>query len=154
MQRVIQLIESLECAEKDTMNKRTLIIVAGVIGLIAVIGAGWYLGSPLFIDETVDETFPFEAPDEAIIAAMPEAEREELEKQFMAAMPDMEAIENLSPEELEAVADEVMNTAAVVMMDKPVADDMMADVDLSAYQGVVIYCVPFHVVFATATLGS
>lgn len=223
------------------MNNRTLIIVAGVIGLIAVIGAGWYLGSPLFINETVDEAFPFEVPDEAIIAAMPEAEKEELEQQFMAAMPDMAAIENLSPEELETVADEVMNAAAVVMMDKPVADDMMADewtavaqgefvgadsfhqgsgsaaifqqgdqrvlrfeefsvtngpdlhviltkhpspagrsdigddyidlgslkgnmgnqnyeipadVDLSSYPGVVIYCVPFHVVFATATLGS
>ena len=32
--------------------------------------------------------------------------------------------------------------------------EIPADVDLSDYQGVVIYCVPFHVVFATATLGS
>ena len=31
--------------------------------------------------------------------------------------------------------------------------EIPADVDLSSYQGVVIYCVPFHVVFATATLG-
>jgi hypothetical protein len=223
------------------MSKRTLIIAAGILGLIVVIAAGWYLGSPLFIDDTVDEAFPFEMPDEAAIAAMPEAEREELEKEFKAAMPDMEAIENLSPGDLEAVADEVTNAAAVVMMDKPVADDMMtdewtavaqgefagadnvhqgsgsaaifqqgdqrvlrfeefsvtngpdlhviltkhpspagrsdvgddyidlgslkgnmgnqnyeipADVDLSTYQGVVIYCVPFHVVFATAKLGS
>jgi hypothetical protein len=223
------------------MNKRTLIIIAAILGLAAVIAVGWYLGSPLFIDSTVDEAFPFEVPDEATIAAMPEAEREDLEKDLMAAMPDMETIENLSPEEQEAVADEVMNAAAVVMMDKPAADDMMADewkavargefigadsfhqgsgraeifqqgdqrvlrfegfsvtngpdlhviltkhpspasrsdvgddyidlgslkgnmgnqnyeipagVDLSAYQGVVIYCVPFHVVFATATLGS
>lgn len=30
--------------------------------------------------------------------------------------------------------------------------DIPADVDLSQYQGVVIYCVPFHVVFATAVL--
>lgn len=227
--------------ENEAMSKRTLIIAAGVLGLIVGIAAGWYLGSPLFIDETVDEAFPFEVPDEAVVTAMPEAEREELEKQFIAAVPDMEAIENLSPEDLEAVADEVSSAAAVVMMDKPVADDMVADewtavaqgefvgaddfhqgsgraaifqqgdqralrfedfsvingpdlhviltrhpspakysevgddyidlgplkgnmgnqnyeipadVDLSAYQGVVIYCVPFHAVFATATLGS
>jgi len=30
--------------------------------------------------------------------------------------------------------------------------DVSAGVDLSVYQSVVIYCVPFHVVFATATL--
>ncbi|UCG26550.1 MAG: DM13 domain-containing protein [Chloroflexota bacterium] len=172
---------------------------------------------------------------------MPETERMDLEKEFMAAMPDMATIESLSEEDREAVADQVMNTAAVVMMDKAVTDDMMADewtavargefvgadsfhqgsgsaiiyqqgdqrvlrfeefsvtngpdlhviltkhpsptsredvgedyidlgslkgnmgnqnyeipagIDLSEYQGVVIYCVPFHVVFATAALGS
>jgi hypothetical protein len=227
--------------EKDAMNKRTPIIIAAILGLAAVIAVGWYLGSPLLIDNTVDEAFPFEVPDEAAIAAMPETEREDLEKDFMATMPDMETIENLSPEDQEAVVDEVVNAAAVVMMDKPVVDNMMADewisvaqsefvsadnlhqgsgsatiyqqgdqrvlrfedfsvtngpdlhviltkhpspadrsdvgedyidlgslkgnlgnqnyeipddVDLSDYQSVVIYCVPFHVVFATATLGS
>jgi hypothetical protein len=221
------------------MNKRTVIIVAGILGLAAVIAVGWYLGSPLLIDNTVDEAFPFEAPDEAAVAAMPDADRENLEKDFTAAMPDMETIENLSPADREAVEDKIMKAAAVVMMDKPVADSMMADewtavahgefsgadsfhqgsgsasvyqqgdrrvlrfeefsvtngpdlhviltkhpspadrsdvgedyidlgsltgnmgdqnyeipagVDISDYQSVVIYCVPFHVVFATATL--
>ena len=227
--------------EKETMNKKTLIIIAGIIGLAAIVAVGWYLGSPLLIDNTVDEAFPFEAPEEAAVAAMPEAERQNLEKEFMAAMPDMATIESLSEEDREAVEDKIMDTAAVVMMDKAVADDMMAeewmavaqgqfvgadsfhqgsgsatiyqqgdervlrledfsvtngpdlhviltkhrspasredvgedyidlgslkgnmgnqnyeipaDVDLSEYQGVVIYCVPFHVVFATATLGT
>jgi hypothetical protein len=31
--------------------------------------------------------------------------------------------------------------------------EIPTSVDLSQYQGVVIYCVPFHVVFSTATLG-
>ena len=44
------------------MNRRTIIIVIGVIGLIVVAAAGWYLLSPLFIDRTVDEAFPFEVP--------------------------------------------------------------------------------------------
>ncbi len=30
--------------------------------------------------------------------------------------------------------------------------EIPADVDLSTYKGVVIYCMPFHVVFATASL--
>ena len=30
--------------------------------------------------------------------------------------------------------------------------EIPAEVDLSEYKSVVIYCVPFHVVFATATL--
>ena len=223
------------------MNKRTLIIIAGIVGLAVVFAVGWYLGSPLLFDDTVDEAFPFQAPDAAAIAAMPETEREELEKQFMAAVPDTETIEELSTEDRETVTDEVMDAAVIVMMDKPVADEMMADewtaaaegaftgadrvhqgsgsaavfqqgeqrvlrfedfsvtngpdlhviltkhpspasrddigdqyidlgslkgnmgnqnyeipagVDLSEYQGVVIYCVPFHVVFATATLAS
>ena len=36
---------------------------------------------------------------------------------------------------------------------KILRNEIPADVDLSDYQSVVIYCVPFHVVFATATLG-
>jgi len=227
--------------ENKVMNKRTLIIIAGILGLAAVIAVGWYLGSPLFIDNAVDEAFPFDVPDEAAIAVMPEAEREQIEKEFMAAVPDTATIENLSPSDREVIEDKVMNAAAVAMMDKPVTDNMMADewtagaqgdfvgadnfhegsgsatiyqqgnqqvlrfedfsvtngpdlhviltkhpspagrsdvgedyidlgslkgnmgnqnyeipddVDLSDYQSVVIYCLPFHVVFATATLGS
>jgi hypothetical protein len=223
------------------MNKRMLIIVAGIIGVVAILAVGWYLGSPLLINDTVDEAFPFEAPDEAAIADMTEVEREALEKEFMAAVPDTATIETLSEADIEAVEENVTNAAALVMMDDVVTDDMMADewaivaqgdfagadsfhqgsgsatiyqqgdqrvlrfeefsvtngpdlhviltrhpspasrddvgedyidlgslkgnmgnqnydipadVDLSEYQGVVIYCVPFHVVFATATLGS
>ncbi|MCB0192807.1 MAG: DM13 domain-containing protein [Anaerolineae bacterium] len=32
--------------------------------------------------------------------------------------------------------------------------EIPADVDISQYQSVVIYCMPFHVVFSTAALGS
>lgn len=218
------------------MNERKLIIIAVIIGLAGIIAVGWYLGSPLLIDETVDEGFPFEKPEEAAITAMPEAEREDPEKDSMTALPDMATTEDLSPEDREAVEDKVMNTPTVVMVDKPVTDEWIAvtqggflgadsfhqgsgsariyqqgsqfvlrfedfsvtngpdlhvlltrhpspasrgdigedyidlgslkgnmgnqnyeipdDVDLSDYQSVVIYCVPFHVIFATATLGS
>jgi hypothetical protein len=109
------------------MNKRTLIVIAGIIVVAAILAVGWYLGSPLLIDNTVDEVFPFEAPDEAAIAAMPEAEREALEKEFMASVPDTATIETLSQADIEAVEEKVINAAAVVMMDDVVTDDMMAD---------------------------
>lgn len=227
--------------EKISQARRTLLITAGILIFIAVIGVGWYLGSPLFIDDAVDEAFPFEVPDADSIAAMPEPEREDLEDEFMAAMPDSETLETLSPGDQEEVAEAVMEAAAVVMMDKPVEEEEMpdewaliaqgrfsgadsfhqgsgsaaifqqgeqrvlrfedfsvtngpdlhviltrhpspsgrsdigddyidlgslkgnlgnqnyeiqSDIDLSVYQGVVIYCVPFHVVFATAILGD
>jgi hypothetical protein len=226
--------------ERIPQGRRSLLKTAGFLVLIAVIGVGWYLGSPLFIDETVDEAFPFEVPDADFIAALPESERGNLENEFMTAMPDNETIQTLSPEDQDEVGDAVMEAAAVVMMDKPVEEEEMpdkwvlvaqgqfsgvdtfhqgsgstaifqqgnrrvlrfedfsvtngpdlhviltrhpspskpsqvgddyidlgplkgnlgnqnyeirTDVELSAYQGVVIYCVPFHAVFATATLG-
>ena len=223
------------------MGKRTLIIVLGIIALIAVLAAGYYFASPLFIDNTVDEAFPFDVPDQAQIQAMSEADRSELEDDFMAAVPGEAQMDDLSSADQEAVTDKVMEAAATVMMDKPMDDNMMpaadewalvaagqftgadsfhqgagsasiyqqgdqralrfedfsvtngpdlhviltenpapasrddvgenyidlgklkgnlgnqnydipAGTDLSTYKGVVIYCQPFHVVFATAAL--
>jgi hypothetical protein len=224
------------------MSRRAFIIIIGTIGVIGIIAAGWYFGSPLFLDDTVDEAFPFDAPSETQIADMSESERMALEKEFVEAVPDADQLTALSAEELKVVADDVESAAAVVMMDKPMDEEKMADaadewtvvsegsfvdadslhqgsgtaaifqqgnqrvlrfedfsvtngpdlhviltrhpapggrsdvgddyvdlgslkgnlgnqnyeiptsVDLSQYQGVVIYCVPFHVVFSTATL--
>lgn len=223
------------------MSKRLVVIIVGAVGLLAIIAVGWYLGSPLFIDDAVDEAFPFDTPSEAQIEEMSQDERGELESDFMTAVPGEEQVSGLSAQEREALTEKVVAAAATVMMDKPMDDDMMAaadewvlvgegqfagadsfhmgsgraavfeqggqrvlrfenfsvtngpdlhviltkhpapsdrsdvgedyidlgslkgnlgnqnyeipaDVDLSTYGGVVIYCVPFHVVFATATL--
>lgn len=40
------------------MRKRNLLLLAGVIILIPVIGLAWWLLSPLFLSQTVDEEFP------------------------------------------------------------------------------------------------
>lgn len=40
------------------MRKRNLLLLAGVIILIPVMGLAWWLLSPLFISQTVDEEFP------------------------------------------------------------------------------------------------
>lgn len=222
------------------MKLKPLLIIGGLIGLIIVGAVGWYLISPLFIDNTVDEAFPFEVPDAAEIEAMPAEERAALEAELVAAMPSEEEVAAMPEEEQAAVEQEVMEAAALVMMDKEMEEAMMeadaewivagqgrfsgaddfhqgagsatifqqgeqrvlrfedfsvtngpdlhvllienanatssaelgeyidlgslkgnmgnqnyeipADVDLSQYNAVMIYCQPFHVVFATAPL--
>jgi hypothetical protein len=196
----------------------------------------------LFIDDKVDEAFPFEVPSAAEVAAMSETEKAAMEQEFLAAVPSEAELAGLSPEEQSEVGAKV-DAAAAVLMDDDETDDMMpetagepvvisqgqfagtdsvhqgagqatiyqlpegnhvlrfenfnvtngpdlhvilvkhpnpansndvgddyidlgslkgnvgnqnydipAGVDLSLYQSVVIYCVPFHVVFATAPL--
>lgn len=64
---------------------------AVVIGALVIAGAvGWYLGSPLFIDKTVDEPFPsFPTPEE--IAQMSVAERDAAREKAMAGAAAMPA---------------------------------------------------------------
>jgi len=221
-------------------NNRGLLIGVGAVVLIGVLAVGWYLASPLFINNSVDEAFPFELPSEAELAAMSETEKMEMEKDFMEAIPDEAELAAMSQEEMADVENAVQTAAAVVMSDKAMDDPMPespgtwtivvagtftgaddfhqgegvatiyqlgdervlrfeefnvtngpdlhvilstnpnptgrddigetidlgpikgnignqnyeipVDVDLSQYQSVVIYCQPFHVVFATAEL--
>lgn len=198
------------------MNRRTILILGGALGLVVVAAAGWYLGSPLFIDRTVDEPLPLEIPDEAEMETMSESERQQVADEVQAtaaAMPDDEMIEDM-PEMAEALvlleaqfmgADAFhMGAGSAKVYQLPdsgrvlrfenfsvtngpdlhvllatgsaVTDrdslgeyvdlgslkgnlgdqnyEIPADVDLGMYQSVVIYCVPFHVVFATAPFGG
>ncbi len=211
-------------------NHKTLVIGIIVI-LLIVLPVGWYLASPLFIDESVDEAFPSEMPTEAEIETMPEDDKITREADSMTAVPDATAVieqpvadatavvmtDNNMEETMPAAADEWIMQAVgefegadnahqgsgsatiyqqgdqvvlrledfdvtngpdlhVLLTKNPnptnqtevgedyidlgelkgnVGDqnyDIPADIDLSQYQSVVIYCMPFHVVFATATL--
>ena len=111
------------------MRKRTLIIVVGAVALIVFLAAGYYFASPLFIDNTVNEAFPFDVPDQAQIQEMSEAERSELEDDFMAVIPGEAQMDSLSSQDLQTVTDNVMAAAATVMMDKPMDDNMMPTTD-------------------------
>ncbi len=85
------------------MNRRALLIAIGLI-VVVVGGAGaWWLGSPLFLDQVVEEELPFEIPTE-------------------------EETEEMSEEELAKVSAEVMDAAAK-MPDKEMEEEMpeMAD---------------------------
>ena len=223
------------------MAKRPVIIVGVIMAMIVFGAVVWWLAAPLFIDDTIDEAFPFEAPSAAEIAAMSEEERMIVEAEFETAVPDPSQLAQLTPDEQAKVEEMVQEAAAMVMMDKEMAEPMPeapaewlvvaqgsfvdaddfhqgsgtatiyqqgeeqvlrfedfdvtngpdlhviltkhpapanrsdiggdyldlgslkgnqgnqnytipANVDLSQYQSVVIYCMPFHVVFATATL--
>jgi len=110
------------------MNTRTLLIIGSLIGLVIIGAVGWFLASPLFIDNTVDEAFPFALPSQAELAAMSDMEMKELETEFLAAVPTEADVASLSPETQEQVEERVMVAAAAVMSDKEIDEAMMADV--------------------------
>ena len=117
------------------MNKRSTLIAAGIIGLIIIITAGWYLGSPLIINNTVEEALPFKVPEENELAAMSAGERSKLEADFIAAIPDKTAVEAMPEQEQAAVAARVEVAAEMVMMDKPMEEEMMAEAEWTAVAG-------------------
>ncbi len=216
------------------MKRRNLIIAA--VGLVLVgIPVVWWLASPLFIQEAVDEDFPFEVPSSEEIQAMSPAEAESTLMEIMQQVEDAP----LADEQMEALEDSMMEMAAK-MPDHEMAEELPAsstewvvaaqgafrdfdsfhkgtgtatifqlgdqrvlrfenfevtngpdlhvllvenvdasgrsdmgefvdlgslkgnvgnqnyeipvDVDLANFNGVMIYCVPFHVIFATAPL--
>jgi hypothetical protein len=196
------------------MQRRTVLILGGILGVIVIGGAAWYLGSPLILDRTVDEELPFEIPSEAEMETMSEEELEMVSEKVLstaAAMPDKE-MEDPMPEEGQLVtlksgefqgADDFhQGSGAATIYELPDGsrvlrfEDFMvtngpdlhvflaagssptgredlgqyldlgplkgnigdqnyeipAAADLDLYNSVVIYCVPFHVLFAYADL--
>ena len=50
--------------------RRRIILAGGGVGAIVAIAVGWWLVSPLFVTNVVDEAFPFEMPASAAMASM------------------------------------------------------------------------------------
>ena len=201
---------------ESIMRKRNILIIAGLVILIPVLGLAWWLLSPLFISKTVDEEFPFVATAE-IPADMTMAEVE----QVMAVMSkmDQERIDEPMPPAMNAAAAgpevvssgsfrdadsfhrgrgtatiyrlpdgshllrledfEVTNGPDLRVLLATAADpqsreelqaggyahleklkgnigdqnyEIPADIDPSAQGSVIIYCMPFHVIFSVASL--
>jgi len=107
------------------MNRRTLFIAGGVIGLVVIAVIGWYLLSPLFIDDVVDEAFPFAMPDDTEMADMTEEQLQAMEAEFATAVPDEAEVAAMPSAQRNAVATRVMGTAAQ-MPDKEMEDAMPA----------------------------
>ncbi|NJN84293.1 MAG: DM13 domain-containing protein [Caldilineaceae bacterium] len=225
--------------ETLSMNRRTLIYLGIALFLIAL-PIAWWLASPLFVDNPVDEAFPFPLPNATEISTMSEAEKGEAMATILDAVATPETMAAMSDEKKQTLESTMMQLSAE-MPDKPMGEEMPsasdewrvvasgefqdadnfhqgsgtatifqqgdqrilrfenfestngpdlhvllvenidatspegmgqsvdlgslkgnvgnqnypipADVDLSNFGGVMIYCVPFHVVFSTAPLG-
>jgi hypothetical protein len=72
------------------MNKRRLVTI-GVVIAIPVLALGWWLGSPLFLDNEVSEEFPMSAGAEVPDDMTPEEVEAEMEE--AADAPDVESEE-------------------------------------------------------------
>ena len=189
------------------LSKKTFLIAAVVVG-ITVLALAWWLGSPLFIDQEVDEEFPMSAG--AVIPDDMTPEQVESKMEEAAATPDATRAEDMPAGAVEFIsgsfsgADEfhegsgsatiyeldsgqqvlrleefmVINgpDLRVYLVPDPNPDDrddvvgyldlgslkgnignqnyeIPVNVDVTEYGSVVIYCAPFHVIFATAPLG-
>jgi hypothetical protein len=106
------------------MTRQQLIIVGGIIGVILVGALGWWLASPLFLNQQVDEAFPFELPGDAELAAMSTGEKVALEAEFLSAIPDEESLESLSEADRAKVEEMVQEAAAMVMSEKRMEEPM------------------------------
>lgn len=114
-ERVFNMIENLK--------QRPALLIAGVIGLIILGALAWWLGSPLFINNVVDESFP-----------------------------SAEELRTMSEEEKAAIADEVMTTAANAsdtVMDESMPGE---DKPLIVSQGQFVNADDFHRGSGTATI--
>ena len=125
--------------------RRRIILAGGGVGAIVAIAVGWWLVSPLFVTNVVDEAFPFEMPATDTMASMPAQEKQELKAKFDAAMPSTATIESLSPADREQVQERVMDVAAKMpdtMMDEPMP---------AGLAGVAVPVMPAATPVATAT---
>ena len=104
------------------MKRPILIVIIAVAGA-AVLAAGWYLGSPLFINRTVSEAFPVELPSADDMDDMPAAEIEAKRREALANLPQGEAWEDLSGRAQQEIQDRVMDFAAA-MPDSDMDDAM------------------------------
>ena len=128
--------------------RRRIILAGGGVGAIVAIAVGWWLVSPLFVTNVVDEAFPFEMPASAAMASMPAEEKQELKAEFDAAMPNAETIESLSPDDRDKVQERVMEVAAQMpdtMMDEPMP---------AGLAGVAVAAMPVATPAATATAAA
>ncbi|MFK7802653.1 MAG: DM13 domain-containing protein [Anaerolineae bacterium] len=215
------------------MSRKNLLIIGGIVAVLVLAPVGWWLASPLWRVDVVDEAFPFDLPTVSEAEAMP---AEMLESKLIEVMEKAEEMSGeMTDEEMDELAEQVQEVAAV-MPDKDMQEDMPeapaewvqvssgmftgaddfhqgsgsaaifqqgdtrilrledfmvtngpdlhvllveniegdmgeyvdlgslkgnigsqnyeipADVDLSQFSGIMIYCMPFHVSFSTAPL--
>ena len=90
----------LHLPDRQPFYKRTWVRIAAVVVAIPVLSVAWWLGSPLFIDEVVDEPFP-----RAAMAVIPDGmTASEVEQEMMEAESVDAVIDDPMPEPPASVA--------------------------------------------------
>lgn len=113
-----------QAADRPSRNNKRIVLVVVIVAAVAVVGAaGWYLGSPLFINRAVNEAFPVQVPSAAEMEGMSAAELAAMEQRIMDALPSPEALAELPEPARERIRREVERFAAA-MPERPVAEPM------------------------------
>ncbi len=194
------------------MTRNRLIVVVAALALIPIVAIGWWLFSPYFIDEEVNEEFPFSAqatvPDNMsqdqvedamsamamVDAPMEEQMADEMRQATIVKSGEFAGIdrihqgsgqatiyqlddgsyvlrlENLdvtNGPDLHVLLARHENARSGALLDEGYIDlgklkgnignqnyEIPAGTDIDGSMSVVIYCQPFHVVFATAPLAD
>lgn len=144
--------ESLQLKSRVKIMSKNSKLLIGILGAVVVLAVGWYLASPLFITNNVDEAFPFEVPDATTLASMDSDDMAALEDAFMAAVPDEATIEQLSDEDRALVEEEVMEAAVLIMSDKEMDDAAPAAEWVVASSGTFLGADAFHEGAGTAVI--
>lgn len=95
-------------------------MIAVVLLLVIAIPVGWWLASPLFVTNTVNESFPFDLPSQAELAALPAADRMGAVE---AALPPAATVAAL-PAETRAAVEQQVQALATLMPAKTMDDAM------------------------------
>ncbi len=120
------------------IKHRVATAVIGIPALAILAFVAWDLGSPLFIDETVEEEFPFsyaaEVPKEMeqedvekVMAAMAMMEPEPMDEGMMPMM-EVEMAEEVTERVMEKVVEAMADTMGTEMAEEVMADMMEAEV--------------------------
>ena len=130
------------------INKRNLII-AGVVIALLLAPLGWWLASPLWRTDAVDEAFPFDLPTVAEAEAMSDDALETAILDVMNQADDM-------TEEQQAMAEEKITELVEMMPDEEMAEEMpestTADEWAVVASGTFVDADPFHKGSGTATI--
>lgn len=134
------------------MKNKNRIIIGGVIAFLVLAPIAWWLISPLWRTDAVDEAFPFDVPSVSEAEAMP---AEELEAKLVEVMEKTEEMaDEMTAEEMEMVKEQVQEAAAT-MPDKEMEEEMpeaAADAWVQVANGSFVDADAFHQGSGTATI--
>ena len=106
---------------KFLLKKRGIILP--ILALLVLIAVGWWLISPLFRDDVVDEAFPFDVPTMEEIAAMSPEEAETEAVAIMDKVMEDGMMDEMDEAQVDALEERVMEMAAK-MPDHPMEEEM------------------------------